>query len=93
VAPPFRMAEFDVLADSGISKEGGLIDVGIALGVLGKSGAFLRFGETMIGQGKQAAIMLLREKPEMARKIHAAIVETSKKSQPQVTVGIEEQEN
>ncbi|MBI2036593.1 recombinase RecA [Candidatus Microgenomates bacterium] len=92
VAPPFRMAEFDVLAHSGISKEGGLIDVGLDMGILNKSGAFIRFGETMIGQGKQAAILFLQEKPDIAKKIHAAIIDTSKKSQPQVAVGIEEQE-
>lgn len=92
VAPPFRVAEFDVLAATGISKEGGLIDVGIEMGVLQKSGAFLRFGETMIGQGKQAAVMFLQEKPEIAKKIHEAIWKTSKTAQPQVAVGIEEQE-
>lgn len=93
VAPPFRMAEFDVLSDSGISKEGGLIDVGIALGILEKSGAFIKFGAAIIGQGKQATIIFLREKPDIAKKIHAAIMEASKKLQPQVTVGIEEQES
>lgn len=89
VAPPFRIAEFDVLATSGISKEGGLIDVGIEMGVLQKSGAFIRFGETMIGQGKQAAVMFLQEKPEIAKKIHEAILKAAKTSQPQVAVGIE----
>lgn len=92
VAPPFRIAELDVLGDVGISKEGGLIDVGVELGVIAKSGAFLRFGETMIGQGKQAAVMFLKEKPEIAKKIHAAIMQAAKTSQPQVAVGIEEQE-
>ena len=92
VAPPFRVAEFDVLATSGISKEGGFIDVGVEMGVLQKSGAFLRFGETMIGQGKQAAVMFLQEKPEIAKKIHEAILKVAKTAQPQVAVGIEEQE-
>lgn len=91
VAPPFRVAEFDVLATSGISKEGGLIDVGVEMGVLQKSGAFLRFGETMIGQGKQAAVMFLHEKPEIAKKIHEAILKAAKTAQPQVAVGIEGQ--
>ena len=53
VAPPFRIAEFDILT-SGISREGGIIDVGLEMGVLSKSGAFIRFGEKMLGQGKEA---------------------------------------
>jgi len=92
VAPPFRVAEFDVLADTGISKEGGLIDVGIEMGVLQKSGAFIRYGETMIGQGKQAAVAFLVEKPDLAKKIHEAILKAAKTAQPQAAVGIQEQE-
>ncbi len=92
VAPPFRMAEFDVLAYTGISKEGELIDVGLDMGILNKSGAFIRFGETMIGQGKQAAVVFLQEKPEIGRKIHEAITKAAKTSRPQVAVGVEEKE-
>ena len=58
VAPPFRIAEFDVL-EGGISKEGGLIDVGLEFEVISKSGAFLRFEEKMLGQGREAARIFL----------------------------------
>lgn len=92
VSPPFRVAEFDVMATTGISKEGGLIDVGLDMGVLQKSGAFIRFGETMLGQGKQAAVVFLHEKPDLAKKIHEAILKTAKTAQPQIAVGVEEQE-
>src|SRR5260221_11890825 len=48
VAVPFRLAEFDVMADTGMSREGGIIDVGVELNIISKSGAFLRYGETML---------------------------------------------
>jgi len=72
VAPPFRLAEFDIL-ETGISKEGSLIDVGLELGVLSKSGAFIRFGETMLGQGKEASRIHLKESPKMAKEILDAV--------------------
>ncbi|MDO8452484.1 MAG: recombinase RecA [bacterium] len=62
VAPPFRVAEFDIMNDGGISKTGGLVDVGVELGIIEKSGAFYRFAGTMLGQGKPATIMFLEEK-------------------------------
>lgn len=72
VAPPFRIAEFDILAE-GISREGEIIDVGLELGVLTKKGAFIRFGEKMLGQGKEAARMHLLENPKLAKEILDAI--------------------
>ncbi len=72
VAPPFRLAEFDIL-ETGISKEGSLIDVGLELGVLSKSGAFIRFGETMLGQGKEAVRIHLKESPKIAKEILDAV--------------------
>ncbi|MBI4062562.1 recombinase RecA [Candidatus Gottesmanbacteria bacterium] len=72
VSPPFRVAEFDVMHD-GISKEGGLIDVGLELGILSKSGAFLKYGQQMLGQGREAAKMFLRENAKLAREITDAI--------------------
>src|SRR5258708_7647601 len=62
VAPPFRMAEFD-MDENGISHEGELLDVGIELGILTKSGAFIRWGEMMLGQGRPASITWLQENP------------------------------
>ena len=69
VAPPFKIAELDILADTGISYEGGLIDVGLELGVLSKSGAFVKYGEDLLGQGKEATRKFLQENPKTAQKI------------------------
>src|SRR5881397_1405249 len=55
VAPPFRVAEFDVMYAEGISKEGGLLDVGVQMGLVKKSGAFFACGETRLGQGRENA--------------------------------------
>ena len=55
VAPPFRIAEFDIMGEEGISKEGGLLDVALELGLVTKSGAFFRWGSKLIGQGRESA--------------------------------------
>jgi recombination protein RecA len=68
VSPPFRVAEFDVMHD-GVSKEGGLIDVGLELGILSKSGAFIKHGAQMLGQGKEASKMYLKENHKVAKEI------------------------
>jgi recombination protein RecA len=91
VAPPFRMAEFDILSD-GISKEGGILDVAIETGVVSKSGAFLRYGEEMLGQGREAAKQFLRENPEMTKKIMKEASERVKTGKPMIEVGTEEDE-
>ncbi len=80
VAPPFRIAEFDIL-ETGISKEGGIIDVGLELGVLTKSGAFIRFGEKMLGQGREAVRIYLSENPKLAKEILDAIWKAFKAGQ------------
>ncbi len=72
VAPPFRTAEFDIMSD-GISKEGNIIDVGIENEVISKNGAFLKYGETLLGQGREAAKMYLKENPDLTKKITAEI--------------------
>ncbi|MDO8621469.1 MAG: recombinase RecA [Candidatus Levybacteria bacterium] len=90
VATPFRIAEFDVMADTGISREGGIVDVGVEMGIIQKSGAFFRFGELMLGQGKEAAKIFLKEKPDIAKKIVDEILKKSKTSGTPVEVGIEE---
>lgn len=80
VAPPFRIAEFDILA-KGISKEGNILDVGVEMGVLSKSGAFIRFGEKMVGQGKEASRAHLAEDPKLAKDILEAIWKAFKAGQ------------
>jgi len=61
VAPPFRVAEFDLMFNEGISKEGGLIDVGLEMGMLKKAGAFYSYGEMRLGQGRENAKEFLRQ--------------------------------
>lgn len=73
VAPPFRVAEFDILFGSGISRESGIIDIGIAGGVIKKNGAFLSYGEIRLGQGRENARQFLVEHPETAAKIEQDI--------------------
>ncbi len=73
VAAPFRVAEFDILYTEGISKEGGLIDVGLAMGIVHKSGSFFSFGETRLGQGREKAREFLRENGAVALEIEHQI--------------------
>jgi len=73
VAPPFRKAEFDILFAQGISKEGDLLDLGIQLGILDKSGTWMSYGETRLGQGREKARQFLLDNPETAREIDAEI--------------------
>jgi len=61
LAPPFRVAEFDIMSDEGISKEGGILDVALELGLLTKSGAFFRWGTKLIGQGRESAKAYFKE--------------------------------
>jgi recombination protein RecA len=74
VAPPFAEAEFDILFNHGIDRDGNILEVGIEHGVVEKKGAWLQFGGELIGQGKEAAKRALAEKPETARKIVDAIL-------------------
>jgi recombination protein RecA len=91
VAPPFRVAEFDVMYGEGISREGSLVDVGVALDVVTKTGAWFTFGETRLGQGREAAKDFLRTNEDVAAEIEAQI--RSKMSATIVPVeGIEEAE-
>src|SRR5690242_21413382 len=74
VAPPFAEAEFDIIYNHGIDKEGSIIEVGIENGAVEKKGAWLQFNGELIGQGKEAARKTLIEKPELAKKIVEAIL-------------------
>jgi recombination protein RecA len=91
VAPPFRVAEFDVMYGEGISREGGLLDVGVAMDVVTKTGAWFTFGETRLGQGREAAKSFLRDNPPVAAEIEGRI--RSGMSTAEIPVeGIEEAE-
>jgi recombination protein RecA len=73
VAAPFRVAEFDIMYGEGISKEGGLLDVGVAMDVVSKTGAWFNFGETRLGQGREASKDFLKTSPEIAAEIDRQI--------------------
>src|SRR5438132_87655 len=73
VAPPFRVAEFDVMYGEGVSKEGGLLDVGVAMDVVTKTGAWFTFDETRLGQGREAAKEFLKTSPDIAAEIDRRI--------------------
>ena len=74
VAPPFRVAEFDIMFNEGISREGDIVDLGTEKEVLTKRGAFYSFGETRLGQGRENAKAFLREHTEMAERIQGLIM-------------------
>ncbi|MFA6216251.1 MAG: recombinase RecA [Candidatus Omnitrophota bacterium] len=73
IAPPFKEAEFDILHNEGISKSGSIIDAGVNLEVIQKSGTWLSFKEEKIGQGRDAAIKTLKEKPKLQEDIEKEI--------------------
>jgi len=74
VAPPFAEAEFDIIYNHGINKEGSILDVGIETGAVDKKGAWLQFAGELIGQGKDAAQKALAENPALAQKVIDAIM-------------------
>ncbi len=69
VAPPFKVAEFDIMFDQGISKEGSILDVGTEVGVIEKRGSFYSYGDTRLGQGRENAKAFLRANPALADEI------------------------
>ena len=73
MAPPFREAEFDIMYGEGISLIGELIDLGVKLGLVQKSGSWYSMGETRIGQGRDSAKQYLRDNPEVAEKLESDI--------------------
>ena len=79
VAPPFRRAEFDIMFGEGISKVGEIIDLGVEHGIIKKSGSWFSYGETKLGQGRDAVKQLLADNPELTEELEAKIVEVLKK--------------
>lgn len=78
VAPPFRTAEFDIMFNQGISKEGDIVDLGANMGIISKSGSFYSFGDTRLGQGRESAKEYLKEHGDLASTIIDQIRGTSK---------------
>jgi len=89
VAPPFKLAEFDIMYNEGISKEGGLLDLGVELAIVKKSGAFFSFGETRIGQGRENAKDFLRKNTEVRDEIERLIRQQTLAARTPVAVGLE----
>ena len=77
VSPPFRIAELEILAAEGISREGGLLDMGVNTGVLEKSGSWINYGKTRIGQGREAAKQFLRDHPDVAAEVEEKVRDRS----------------
>ena len=73
VAPPFRIAEFDIMYGEGISKNGEIVDLGVEFNVLKKAGSWFSYGDTKIGQGRDAVKNMLTDNPEMCEEIEAKI--------------------
>jgi recombination protein RecA len=84
VAPPFRTAEFDIMNVGGISKSGGILDVGVEMGIIAKSGAFLKYDEKLLGQGREAAKIYLEENPKLADEITKKVWDQVKSGKKQI---------
>jgi recombination protein RecA len=75
VAPPFRKAEFDIMYGEGISKIGEIIDLGVELNIIKKSGSWFSYGETKLGQGRDSVKSLIQDNPELAEELEVKIKE------------------
>src|SRR5215475_4919677 len=81
VAPPFRSAEFDIVFGEGISKMGEIVDMGVELGIVNKSGSWFSYGSDKLGQGRDTVKQLLHDNPELATEIENKIREKVKEMQ------------
>ena len=92
IAPPFRVAEFDIIFSGpaiGISREGDIIDLGVEAEIIKKQGSFYSYGETRLGQGREQSKAFLRENPEIARELEARIREPEAVENGAVPAGVE----
>ena len=80
VAPPFRKAEFEITFGEGISKIGEIVDLGTEYGIITKSGSWFSYGDSKLGQGRDAVKALLKDNPELCEEIEAKIMEKLKES-------------
>jgi recombination protein RecA len=77
VAPPFKVAEFDIMYNEGISKVGDILDLGVEMELISKRGSFYSYGDLRLGQGRENAKNYLRENQELSQKLDAAIRTTA----------------
>ncbi len=75
VAPPFKKAEFDIMYGEGISKSGEIVDLGVDYGIVKKSGSWFSYGDSKLGQGREAVKALMRDNPELAQELEMKILE------------------
>jgi recombination protein RecA len=93
VSPPFRQAEFDIMFDKGISKEGSLLDVALETGIIQKAGAWFSYGNDKIGQGREATKMYLEENKKVADEVEKKVKDIMAKGGPvPVEIGHESEE-
>jgi recombination protein RecA len=78
VAPPFRQAEFDIIYGEGISRYGEIIDLGVEKNIIKKSGSWFSYGETKLGQGRDALKKLLADNPELCEEIETQLIQALK---------------
>ncbi len=93
VAPPFRVAEFDIMYSEGISREGGLIDLGLEMGLVKKSGAWFTIGDIRLGQGRENAKEFLRQNSDVASAVEEQIRGNIVSFKPAEAEGEEEEED
>jgi recombination protein RecA len=84
VAPPFRRAEFDIMYGTGISKVGEILDLGVDLGIVNKSGSWFSYGETKLGQGRDAVKQIIGDNPELMDELEGKIKEALASKEEQV---------
>lgn len=83
VAPPFRQAEFDIIYGEGISKVGEIVDMGVELGIVQKSGSWFSYNSDKLGQGRDAVKKLLSDNPELMNELEGKIKDKIKEIQSQ----------
>ena len=81
VAPPFKIAEFDIMYGEGISKTGEILDAAVDMAIVKKSGSWFSYAETKLGQGRDAVRDMLKDNPELAEELEAKIREEIKNKQ------------
>jgi len=91
IAPPFKMAEFDIMFGEGISREGSLLDVGVEIDLVKKSGAWYSHAGEKLGQGREAAKAFLKENVKVAAEIERKILAHMKKQGAPIVMGVEEE--